>query len=215
MAGRDLAAAAQRCDAAGEPRVTVETDRLVLRCPKLADVPDLFVFLGDGEAMRHTHVDASLAECRRRIAVHEWQRRRKGYAPWTVVTKVDGRIVGWGGLYDDPFVSGWGAEIGYYFHPAVWGHGYATELMLACISLADTALQLPEVRAFARPANTSSRRVLEKAGFKEVRFVPSLQRLLFRRGRPSRGAVAGHAGISSPADRSAACRPGGLEAAIE
>jgi ribosomal-protein-alanine N-acetyltransferase len=49
----------------------VETSRLILRRPSLVDVPALFEFLGDAQAMQHTHVDASLRECRRRVAVHE------------------------------------------------------------------------------------------------------------------------------------------------
>ena len=131
----------------------VETSRLILRRPCLVDVPVLFSFLGDARAMQHTHFDASLRECRRRVAVHEWRRRRDGYAPWTIITKSDKRIVGWGGLYDDPFDPGWGVEVAYFFHPLAWRQGYASELVAACIGVADHALRLPEVRAFAHPAN--------------------------------------------------------------
>jgi ribosomal-protein-alanine N-acetyltransferase len=161
----------------------IATPRLILRPPRLADVPALFEFLGDADAMRHTHVDASLRACRRRIAVHEWRRRRDGYAPWTVATKTDGRIIGWGGLYDDPFDPGWGVEVGYFLHPSAWGKGYASELVKACMAVADEALQLPTVCAFARSENAASRRVLEKAGFEVVRFVPEMERLLYRRSR--------------------------------
>ncbi len=159
----------------------VETPRLLLRAPRLADTPALFEFLGDREAMRHTRADASLRACRRRIAVHERRRRHNGYAPWTIAAKADGRIIGWGGLYDDPFDPGWGVEVGYFFHPSAWGHGYASELVAACTALADNTLCLPEVRAFAHPENLGSRRVLEKAGFEQVRFVPEMERLLYRR----------------------------------
>jgi ribosomal-protein-alanine N-acetyltransferase len=163
--------------------MNIETSRLILRRPTLQDVPRLFEFLGDAMAMQYTHADASLQECRRRIAVHEWRRRSDGYAPWTIVTKADGRIIGWGGLYNDPFDPGWGVEVGYYFDPTSWGQGYATELTTACTSLADNILQLPEVRAFARPENIGSRRVLEKAGFEVAHFVPEMERFLYRRGR--------------------------------
>ena len=160
-----------------------ETPRLLLRRPRLADAPTLFEFLGDPVAMQHTHAHASLRECRRRVAVHEWHRRRNGCAPWTVVTKADGRIIGWGGLYDDPFHPGWGVEVGYFFHPSAWGQGYASELVSACTAFADHTLQLAKMRAFARPENAGSRRVLEKAGFEVVRFVPELERLLYERAR--------------------------------
>jgi ribosomal-protein-alanine N-acetyltransferase len=163
--------------------VNIETSRLILRDPTPSDVPRLFEFLGDAVAMRHTHADSSPRECRRRVLIHEWRRRRKGYAPWTIVTKADQMIIGWGGLYDDPFDPAWGVEIGYFFDPAAWGCGYATELATACTSLADNILHLPEVRAFARPENVGSRRVLEKAGFEVVRFIPEMERFLYRRGR--------------------------------
>lgn len=161
----------------------IETTSLTLRCPTLADVPTLFGFLGDVAAMRYTHADASLRECRRRVAVHERRRWRNGYAPWIIVTKVDARIIGWGGLYDDPFDPGWGIEVGHFFDLAAWGHGYATELTAASTSQADNILRVPEVRAFAHPENVGSRRVLEKAGFEVVRFVPEMERFLYRRAR--------------------------------
>lgn len=164
--------------------VNLQTERLILRRPILADVPALFAFLGDADAMRYTHVDRSLRQCRRRVAAHEWRRRRDGFGPWTIVTRGDGRIIGWGGLYQDPFDMRWGPEVGYSFHPTSWGRGYASELTAACTSLADDTLRLPELKAFARPENAASRRVLEKAGFEVVRYIPDMERFLYRRGRP-------------------------------
>jgi len=162
---------------------TPRTSRLLLRPVRPSDAEAFFAFTGDPVAMRYTHCHASLRECQRRLAGFEWQRRRSGYAPWAVVTKADGRLVGWGGVYVDPFDTGWGPELGYSFHPSAWGRGYATELAQACLGWADTALELPEVTAFAHPNNAASRRVLEKAGFRAVRPVPEMQRVLYRRVR--------------------------------
>lgn len=161
----------------------IETERLILRQPLLSDAPKLFEFLGDADAMRYTHVDASLQECRRRIAVHERRRRRDGCAPWTILAKADNRIVGWGGLYDDPFDPGWGVEVGYYFHPQAWGRGYATELVRASVTFSDQNLPLSHINAFARRENAGSRRVLEKTGFEIVRYVREMDRLLYQRAR--------------------------------
>lgn len=169
-----------------ERPVRIETTRLILRQPMLADAPALFAFLGDAEAMRHTHVDSTLRDCRRRIAAHERRRRKDGCAPWTIVVRATGDIIGWGGLYVDPFDPGWGVEVGYYFHPRAWGMGYATELANASVDIADHTLMLPEIGAFARPENKASRRVLEKAGFEIVRYVPEMERFLYRRLRPER-----------------------------
>lgn len=161
----------------------LRTERLNLRPALRGDVASLFDFLGDAEAMKFTHVDETLRECQRRVMVHEWRRRRDGCAPWVVTTRNDGRVVGWGGLYQDPFDPGWGFEVGYYFHPDVWGHGYASELISAALQVADQQLKLPEVWAMAHPQNPGSRRVLEKAGFEMVRYIEERTRFLFRRPR--------------------------------
>ena len=165
--------------------MTVETSRLILRRPRLADVPVLYAFLGDAGAMRQTHVDASLQACRRRIVVHEWRRRRNGFAPWTITRKADARMIGWGGLNEDPFDPGWGVEVGYFLHPSAWGQGYASEMVAAALAEADHRLRLAEIRAFAHPDNAGSRRVLENSGFEVQRFVPEMGRILYNRARPA------------------------------
>ncbi len=163
----------------------VETDRLRLTRPKLADVKELYVFLGDPQAMQFTQIDADLASCRRRIAVHEWRRRRDGFAPWTVRVKGQPEIIGWGGLYDDPFDSGWGPELAFFFHPKAWGRGYGAELSLAALEVADIKVELPLVSAFAQPENVASQKLLQKVGFQPERHVESMNRILYRRHRPA------------------------------
>jgi len=171
--------------AKGAPRTASvpdrETERLLLRPPRLADAPALFAFLGDPDAMRFTHVQPSLRACRRHLAVHERQRRRIGCAPWTIIEKNTGKKIGWGGLYDDPFDPGWGVEVAYLFAPSAWGHGYASELVACCLDIARRELQLAQVSAFAHPDNAASRRVLEKAGFFAEQFVQPMHRWLYRR----------------------------------
>lgn len=162
----------------------LDTPRLLLRPLRLSDTEAFFAFGGDPDAMRYTHCHTSVHECRRRLAAFEWQRRKQGYAPWVVIAKADDRVVGWGGVYLDPFDRNWGPELGYSFHPAVWGQGLATELALACLGWADNVLGLPAVSAFAHPDNAASRRVLEKVGFVPVRPVPEMDRILYRRTSP-------------------------------
>ncbi len=158
----------------------LETERLHLRPPQPEDAPGLFRFLGDRQAMRFTHAHPSLDHCRRYIEAHERNRQRVGYAPWTVTEKSSSRIIGFGGLYEDPFDSGWGLEVGYFFSPTVWGKGYATELVGLCLDIARQDGTLREVRAFSHPENAASRHVLLKAGFNEAEFISSMNRHLFR-----------------------------------
>jgi ribosomal-protein-alanine N-acetyltransferase len=156
------------------------TERLSLSPTRPSDVPALFAFFGDAQAVRHTTHLATLRACRRHVAGHEWQRRWLGYAPWTIRTRADGAIIGWGGLFEDPFDPGWGVELGYWFAPSAWGRGYAGELAAASVAEARDRLHLAELRAFARPENAGSCRVLEKAGFARERYVPELERNLYR-----------------------------------
>lgn len=155
------------------------TDRLLLRDTRLSDAPALFTFLGDHEAMRHTLSFPALRECRRYIAAHLWERRRTNHAPWTVITRANGAVVGWGGLYEDPFDRGWGIEVGYWFARSAWGNGYATELVRASLDHARSC-GLAEVGAFAHPENLASCKVLEKAGFLKEGLVRSLGRHRYR-----------------------------------
>ncbi len=158
----------------------LNTSRLLLRPMRPSDTEAFFAFGGDPDAMRYTHCHTSLRECRRRLAAFEWQRRKLGYAPWAVIAKADGQLVGWGGVYVDPFDPQWGPELGYSFHPGAWGRGFATELAHACLGWADKVLGLRTVAALAHPDNAASRRVLDKVGFVPVRAVPEMDRILYR-----------------------------------
>ena len=159
------------------------TARLLLRPPRPSDVASFFAFLGDPAAMRFSRCQSSVRECRRWLALFEWQRRRVGFAPWAVLTRGNGQLIGWGGLYEDPFDPRWGVELGYLLHPAAWGKGHATELARVCLAWADEKLDAPEVWAFVHPDNTASRRVLDRAGFAQVRLLPDKNRILLRRAR--------------------------------
>jgi RimJ/RimL family protein N-acetyltransferase len=56
-------------------------------------------------------------------------------------------------------------EIGYALRPKYWNQGYATEAAKALLRIAFENVKLGEVYAFTLPANTASRRVMEKSGF--------------------------------------------------
>lgn len=159
----------------------LETPRLLLRPPMSSDAAAFFDFLGDPVAIRLTQRHPSPRSCARRIAAFEWQRRRVGYAPWAIIRRDDGQLVGWGGVYVDPFYCRWGPELGYALHPTVWGQGYATEISLACLDWADHVLDVAEIVGFAHLENRASRRVLEKTGFHEGRYVADMNRLIYSR----------------------------------
>lgn len=160
------------------------TPRLRLRPLRPGDAPGLFAVQGNPQAMRYTHCAPSLEDCARRLQAFEDSRAVNGLAPWVVLDRADERIVGWGGLAVDPFDPGWGTELLYFFDPACWGRGYATELVLATLDHAFGPLALAEVDAYAMAENLASIRVLQKCGFVFLRQEPALQRQRFRVRRP-------------------------------
>jgi ribosomal-protein-alanine N-acetyltransferase len=161
--------------------MALETGRLRLRPPRLADAPDLLTFFRDVEAQRYTLHFGTLHECRRHIAAHERHRRRIGCGPWLVAEAGSGATIGWGGLYEDPFDRRWGIEVAYSFARSAWGKGYASELVAFSIEHARDVLGLAELVAFSHNDNAGSRRVLEKAGFVAERFLPEMERVIYRR----------------------------------
>ncbi len=79
---------------------------------------------------------------------------------------VDGDPVGTIGL--EPPNQVWGtAEAGYMITPDEWGNGYATDALRALCDHAFGERRLNKVYATAYASNTASRRVMEKAGFRE------------------------------------------------
>src|SRR5262249_28637235 len=115
--------------------------------------------------MRYTHAARSRAECADWLRAYAALESTLGYAPWTAVLRDEARVIGWGGLSVDPFDPGWGIEVSYFFHPAYWGRGYATELVRAAVRHGFDTLSLDAIGAFVRPANTASARVRDKCGF--------------------------------------------------
>ena len=153
-----------------------DTERLVLRPFINQDVDALYEIQGNREHMRFTFWAESRAACESWLREYESLRVVNGFAPWTIVHQVDERIIGWGGLNTDPDAPGWGVEVSYFIHPAYEGRGFATEIVRASLRHGFADLGLRELGAFARPENHASIRVLEKCGFKLLRYEPALER---------------------------------------
>lgn len=155
---------------------TLQTPRLTLRPVAPADVDALFAIQGDRNHMRHTHCPASRAECAAWLQAYTDHEPVAGFAPWTVVHRRDGEVIGWGGLNVDPLAPVWGPEVSYFVHPARQGSGLATELVRAALWYAFAEARLAAVGAFARAGNTGSVRVLQKCGFECRGFEQALGR---------------------------------------
>ena len=137
----------------------LETERLVLRAPRLADVKAIVRLAGDRRIAENTAriphpYGADDAE--QFLAIVN---RQEGEA--TFAMELRGELIGMCGV--EPREGA--VEIGYWLGVPYWNHGYATEAVRAVIDHAFGELAHEALQAGARVSNPASRRVLEKCGF--------------------------------------------------
>jgi RimJ/RimL family protein N-acetyltransferase len=142
----------------------VETERLVLRRPRPADVEAIFErYASDPAVTRYLswprHV--SLDDTRVFLAFSDVEWRQWGCGPYLAFTRTDDVLIGSTGL---AFETQEVASTGYLLAHDSWGKGYATEILVAMTRLAGS-LGVARLYAVCHRENTASRRVLEKCGF--------------------------------------------------
>lgn len=142
----------------------VETQRLILRKPCMADADAIFArYASDAEVtkyvawMRHQSLDDTKAFLR--FSESEWSRWPAG--PYLIESRSVGQLLGSTGF---GFESRSAAMTGYVFARDSWGQGYATEALTAIIAIA-RSLKVLRLYAFCHPENKASIRVLEKCAF--------------------------------------------------
>jgi ribosomal-protein-alanine N-acetyltransferase len=143
---------------------SLQTARLSLRRPQLADVVSIFDrYAGDPVVTRYlswpTH--RTLADTHAFLA---WSDAEWGKGPagsYLVFSRSDNCLLGGTGL---SFLSPGCAVTGYVFARDAWGCGYATESLQAMVDLA-RELGVKRLEAICHINHRDSARVLEKCGF--------------------------------------------------
>ena len=156
-----------------------ETERLLLCKPTRNDAASLHACLGDPVATRFASTSPSLEATRERIAVHEAARRCRGYAPWVLRDKANMEIIGWGGLYADPFKVGLTLELVCHIRISSRRKGLAAELVMHCISRARQDGLARQIQALVHQQNTPARRLLEFGGFGYREYDTALDRIRY------------------------------------
>jgi RimJ/RimL family protein N-acetyltransferase len=139
----------------------LETERLVLRAPRLADANAVALLLNDRRVadnlsrVPHPYSRADAEEFVTRV-------NQPGGEVAFLITRRDDRIIGACGIAK---LDGVNPEIGYWLGVPYWRQGHATEAVRALIDHAFADLGLETLQAGARVSNPASRRVLEKCGF--------------------------------------------------
>jgi RimJ/RimL family protein N-acetyltransferase len=139
----------------------LETERLVLRAPRLDDAAILATLADDrriaANTLRIPH-PYSLADAQAFITNANASQHETAF----LITTQNGTIIGACGI---AMLDGKTPELGYWLGVAFWGKGYATEAARAVIDHAFGDLGHGALLAGARVSNPASRRVLQKCGF--------------------------------------------------
>lgn len=144
----------------------LETERCILRASQPEDAADLFQIMGDARVTRYlgrpplaSVDDAALLVQRYHAAYQAHEDIR-----WLIVSRANEKVIGTGVLWHflRPHFR---AEIGYSLAPEWWRQGIITEVVDVMLDFGFTHIGLHSVEARIDPANTASKRVLEKFGF--------------------------------------------------
>jgi RimJ/RimL family protein N-acetyltransferase len=139
----------------------LETERLILRAPRLEDSKAIATLANDRRIAENTaripH-PYRVADAEAFVACVNVP----GGETVFLITDSDDTALGACGV---GALDGQGPELGYWLGVPFWGQGYATEAVRAVIDYAFTELDYEFLNAGARVTNPGSRRVLEKCGF--------------------------------------------------
>ncbi len=130
-----------------------------------ADIPAVHEYASDPEVCRWSAWGPNTLE-QTASFVEEAVRGSLEGSPtaFTLAAVVDGRAIGSVSVWTTD-VHDRNGELGYTFHRAHWGRGYATEAVGHLLHLGFDALGLERISATCHPGNAGSIRVLEKSGF--------------------------------------------------
>ena len=139
--------------------------RLSFRDFKTADIADVHDYTSDPEVTRwSTWGPNSLEQTKAFIDDAARAHLEADRSAYSLAAVLDGRPIGSVAVWTtDPHDRN--GELGYTFHRAYWGNGYATEAVSQLLKFGFNTLQLERISATCHPGNIGSIRVLEKSGF--------------------------------------------------
>ena len=144
----------------------LETDRMILRRLKIADVDALMGIFSDPEAMRYYSGTKSRAEAEEWVRRFQESYRERGFSLWAAILKGSGEFAGQCGLVAQEVDGRDEVEIGYLFVRKFWGQGLATEAARACRDYGFGTFGYDRLVSLIDPSNLASRRVAEKVGMR-------------------------------------------------
>lgn len=146
----------------------LETERLTLRAVTSADAPDIFRIMSDPRVIRYFGMlpMTALDEAVERVERIQSSFQDHTGIRWGITHRETGQLLGTCGFWR-LIKPHYRAEIGYDLAAEWWGKGVMPEAVAAVLTYGFTTMGLHSVEAHIHPANTGSRRVLEKLGFEQ------------------------------------------------
>lgn len=147
-------------------RITIPTERLLLRPFGTGDAEAVFHLNNDPEVLKFTNnwkpfVDTDAAG-KWIGTVQKEQYEKHGYGRLAVILKETGELIGWSGIKFSEEAQA--STLGYRFVKKYWGKGFATEAAQASIAFGLHMIGLDTIVAYVLPENPDSAKVAEKAG---------------------------------------------------
>ena len=144
---------------------SLQTTRLTMRPPRPEDAQGIFFgYAQDPEVVRFMlwRAHQSLDQSREfvQLALEGWASNLR--FPWIITRLGSDDVLG---MIELRLEFGTG-DVGFVLRRDHWGHGFATEALLAVLAIAGTIPDLHRVWAICHVDNHASARVMEKAGMK-------------------------------------------------
>jgi RimJ/RimL family protein N-acetyltransferase len=166
---------------------TIETERLVLRPFREADLDDFTAVMTSPQVRASLHLPDDFSREQAWLQMVTWlgQWELRGTGHWAVEEKSSGVCIGRAGLHN-PERHDWpGIEIGWTLHPAQWGKGYATEAGRGAVEYAFAHFDVDALYSVILHENTASQAVARRLGFtpwqeRTFAFFPKLPHMIWR-----------------------------------
>lgn len=144
----------------------LETNRLILRPPANADLPDLLKANGDDEVTRFLPYDTwrALEDAEAWLKKTEARHACGEVQQYVLALKDSGKVIGACIVFAHDEKNAC-AEIGYVLGRDFWGNGLMKEAMTGLIDRCFNDLGLRRLEAFANPENVRSTRILDRLRF--------------------------------------------------
>lgn len=141
---------------------TIETSRLLLRAPVLADLDAWAAFVADPVAAEHLGGVQDRPTAYRQLCSVAGAWLVRGFSMFSVIERSTGA---WLGRVGPWMPDGWpGTEVGWGIAREAWGKGYGAEAAEACIAFAFDKLGWTDVIHCISPKNARSQALAKRVG---------------------------------------------------